>query len=363
MPYCCYRCFKDRWLKALIHEYADRLGTCAFCDCKSVALVDVSVLRDPIRNLLSLYTPLSAGNVILPWEDPLDVGDRLTDLVQEDWEIFSEALSDSERALDLLYEIDLSEWEKDSGEDLLDKGDLYTRRRNVYHTSATEAWEAFCEEVKSTPEADPDFSVPIEEDLFKAEAPIAAGTILFRARPGCNLDESGNNDPYVDADIGPPPIEKAKPARLSRVGEVLLYCADQEGTAIGEIRPWRGLIVTVARFRARKDLTILDLSTRLSPPNPFTTEQLGYELEMTHLINGFGDDLSLPLERPDDVYGYLPSQKLSDIIRAAGFDGVRYRSAMAPDGTNVALYDSRVAEFVESKLERVTAVQITSEDC
>src|SRR6266436_5410164 len=144
MPYCCYRCFKDRWLKALIHEYADRLGTCEFCDCKSVALVDVIVLRDPIRNLLSLYTPLSAGNVLLPWEDPIDVGVQLTNLVQEDWEIFADALADSEGALDLLYEIDLSGWEKDSGEDLIDRGDLYTRRDNVYRTSATEAWQAYC---------------------------------------------------------------------------------------------------------------------------------------------------------------------------------------------------------------------------
>jgi len=32
----------------------------------------LAVLRDPIRNLLSLYTPLSAGDVVLPWEDPFD---------------------------------------------------------------------------------------------------------------------------------------------------------------------------------------------------------------------------------------------------------------------------------------------------
>jgi hypothetical protein len=38
----------------------------------------------------------------------------------------------------------------------------------------------------------------------------------------------------------------------------------------------------------------------------------------------------MPLERPDDAYGYVPSQKLSDIIKSAGFDGVRYRSAMEP---------------------------------
>ena len=262
----------------------------------------------------------------------------------------------------MLYEIDLAGWEKDSGEDVLDKGDLYTRRGNVYHTSATEAWEAFCEDVRNTPEADPDFGLPIEEDLFKAEARISKDAVLFRARPGCNCDDDGNNHPYVGADMGAPPIAKANPARLNRNGEVLLYCADQEITAVGEIRPWRGLVVTVARFRAQKDLRVLDLSTRLLRPNAFTTEMLGYEIELTRLINGFGDELSLPLERPDDVYGYLPSQKLSDIIKSAGFDGVRYRSAMAPDGTNVALYDPSVMEFVESHLQRVTAIRIASED-
>jgi hypothetical protein len=71
----------------------------------------------------------------------------------------------------------------------------------------------------------------------------------------------------------------------------------------------------------------------------------------------------MPLERPDDAYGYVPSQKLSDIIKSAGFDGVRYRSAMEPkNGTNVALYDPAVVEFQESKLVRITSVDIHSEE-
>lgn len=363
MPKCCYRCFKDPWLKGLIHAHADKLGTCRYCGSQQVALVDLAVLRDPIRNLLSLYTPLSAGDVVLPWEDPFDVGEYLPDLIQDDWQIFSDALVDSETAIDLMYEIDLSGWEKDSGEDLVDKGDLYTRRSNVYHTSPTEAWESFCEDVRHNPGAEPEFRVSVEDELFKAEARIAQGTILFRARPGCNCGEDGTNEPYVDKHIGAPPNQKARAARLNKQGEVLLYCADQKLTAIGEVRPWRGLVVTVGQFKARRDLRILDLSWYLATPNPFTTEQLPYELEITNLVNGFGDDLSRPLERPDDAYGYLPSQKLSQIILAAGFDGVRYRSAMEPNGTNVAFYDPTVLEFTESKLVRVTSVRIDSEDC
>jgi hypothetical protein len=287
MPKCCYRCFKNSWLKALIHQHADMLGTCRFCGATHVALVDVSVLRESLGNLLTLYSPLTDDELMLPDEDPFEIGELLPDLIQEDWDIFSDALLQKDSATELLYAIDVSVWQKDSGEDLIQRGGLYTRRVSIYHTSPCEAWEEFCENVRQEPDAEPAFKVPIEEEFFRSEVVLETDTVFFRARLGGNVDGDGFTEPYRGADIGAPPADKAQPARLSREGQVLLYCADEEVTAIAEVRPWRGLVVSVAEFRAAQPLRVLDLSKPRRPPNPFTTPSLRYELEINAVVNAF----------------------------------------------------------------------------
>jgi len=217
MPDCCYRCFKHPWLKRLIDESATKLGTCGFCGSREVALSDVGNVRDPLLNVVSLYTALT-GDALLPWENPIEIGDTLEHLLQEDWDLFSDALIDSGQVLDLIHAIDISGWEKDSGEDLIDTNELYIRPRNLYQLTPNEAWDQFRNEVRGNPDADPDLRFAVEDDLFRGEKRIPKGTELFRARPGCHSDDSGINKPYVDGDIGAPPVGKARPARLSRQG-------------------------------------------------------------------------------------------------------------------------------------------------
>ena len=70
-----------------------------------------------------------------------------------------------------------------------------------------------------------------------------------------------------------------------------------------------------------------------------------------------------PLRRSDDLTTYLPSQNLTDAVRRAGFDGIRYPSAMNPGGSNVVLFDPADAEFVDSQLVEITSVNVKFEPC
>ena len=88
-------------------------------------------------------------------------------------------------------------------------------------------------------------------------------------------------------------MKRQSPRDLGGLAKCCYIAPIRKPLPVGEIRPWRGLIVTVGRFRARKDLVILDLSTRLSRPNPLTTEQLGYELEMMRLMERLRGRLEL----------------------------------------------------------------------
>jgi cobalt-zinc-cadmium resistance protein CzcA len=59
-------------------------------------------------------------------------------------------------------------------------------------------------------------------------------------------DAQGSPRPFQGEEIGAPPRERAKPGRANREGDVVLYVADQQSTAVAEQRPWRGLHVSVA---------------------------------------------------------------------------------------------------------------------
>jgi RES domain-containing protein len=97
-----------------------------------------------------------------------------------------------------------------------------------------------------------------DEDVGRTVAIVPAGTVLHRARVGFMTGDRGSPQPFKGADIGAPPPDKAKPGRANTEGDVVLYVADQETTAVGEVRPWRRSVVSVAELRTNRDLKIVD---------------------------------------------------------------------------------------------------------
>ena len=81
-------------------------------------------------------------------------------------------------------------------------------------------------------------------------------------------------------------------------------------------------------------------------------------MEFTELLAAFGWALSKPLERGDDLAEYIPSQRLSEYVENQHFGGIRFPSAMEPDGTNIVLFDPTAVEILDSKLVQVTRSEI-----
>ena len=92
----------------------------------------------------------------------------------------------------------------------------------------------------------------------------------------------------------------------------------------------------------------------MEPPliNPFTDADLD-TVEITALLKEFARELETPLRRSDDLSTYLPSQSLTRSIRLAGFDGIRYPSAMNSGGSNIVLFDTTAAKFEDSYLVEI----------
>jgi hypothetical protein len=298
---------------------------------------------------------------MMPGDDPIEVGDLITQMLQDDWQVFSEKVIDRGKEKELLDAIMQSGWEKDSGQDPVDVNALYTRQDTFYRTSPLEKWQEFCEQARRDPEGAPPFSDVWPEELGRLSLTIAAGSTLYRSRKGYKMEEE-EIVPYAGSEIGAPPADSVKPGRANRENKRALYCSSEETTCVMEQRPWNGAIISVCQVQLKEDVEVIDLTRTLEAPNPFAGQSLRYELELAELLAGFGDELSTPLTRDDDQTEYFPSQRLSELIEESGFKGLRYRSALSRDGTNLVLFEPELVEILDSKLVRVTGVSVAHEE-
>jgi RES domain len=316
-------------------------------------LLDTIALRPAFENVMTCYSMVIYGETMFPDEDPTDVGEYPAVLIQEDFELFSERLDDDDKQARLLEEILWRAPEKSGGPGF-DGSGLYTRRETLFDLSLPNEWAGFCRQVKTDPTADWEFD-NIDRWVRRTATVVPVGTVLFRARPG--YDATGSKPrPFAGTHIGAPP--KCEPGRVNGAHQRVLYCADQKATAISEVRPIRGEFISLCRVKIKTSIQIADVMLGLVPPNPFTTRNLRHELEIHEILRAFANQLAQPLDRRDDESDYVPCRYLANRIRSAGLGGIRYRSAMQRNGSNVVLFDPANAESLASKLLRISDVKV-----
>lgn len=355
---CCPDCFSHPWLRALVNDEGVPGGSCDYCDAKATTVLDIDQLCEPFRNLMTLYVPAGEATLV---EGLSPEGEPLIDLIQADYEVFSDDLICSARAEQLLNDILRSDWDDDSGESYPDAGEQYVRRGDEWgHTRMVEKWAQYCADVKAQPRRKPDFGPLFDEELERLMKTSNTGDHFFRARPGYEILDY-KCEPYKGAAIGAPPKNRAKAGRANKRGEVVLYVADEAETAVAEVRPARGNLVSLATLSAKRELRIVDLTSLPWTANPFVDETPQYEQELGALLAAFAEELARPLRRSDDYREYRPSQMLVRRIREAGYDGIRYPSAMNMGGKNLVVFDPTAAEIGPSQLVEVRDVHVEFE--
>ena len=367
---CCVECFEFAWLRHFVTLRSQQTGTCDFCDSQNIALIEVSHLSSYFLNMTSMYAPVSSENTILQLEDAVDAGEFLDSLIQEDWQIFSERLCELGAGQDLLEAIlharyTEAEWRtlerehKGPVPEAFDRDEIYTSRQNPGDYKLIDAWDEHKKEVLVKSGSSEPFAIA-RQDFERISNRLMAGCNLYRARVGFKTVKSSkyssDDETYRDGDIGPPPASATKAGRANHAGQVVLYCADQMETAVAEVRPARGNLVSVGLFKVKRDIALLDLVMDQPPINPFTQPNLSLAVELADLFKTFGEDLATPLRRSDDVSEYKPSQSLTDAVHLAKFDGIRYPSAMNRNGSNVVIFKPNDVEFVSSKLVAIDDV-------
>lgn len=185
---------------------------------------------------------------------------------------------------------------------------------------------------------------------------------LWRAQLGHDLREVSQDEAIWD-EPSPYSANRMKPLRHSafegRVnprGIPCLYAASNVETAIAEVRPWFGALVSVAQMRIARELRLVNCSdgheTNL---DIYFDEPLPAERESV-VWREIGRAFSNPVSQDPGLAEYVPTQILAEHFRQQKYDGVIYKSKLG-SGLNVALFDLDVLEVVDCRLYPVKGVK------
>jgi hypothetical protein len=102
-------------------------------------------------------------------------------------------------------------------------------------------------------------------------------------------------------------------------------CQDEE-TTYYEVRALYLDRLSVAQFRVKENLDILDFTSKLSLYVAFSnaTETLSDVIVKQKLLQAISHDLSKPLRRYDTELEYVPTQLICEYCKLNGIDGIRF---------------------------------------
>lgn len=141
-------------------------------------------------------------------------------------------------------------------------------------------------------------------------------------------------------EIGAPPPLKATAGRMNRDGVSFLYLASEQNTAVAEVRPHPGQIVSIGKFTTNCELIIADFNA-IEIYDYFLNDKL---LDAFSLLKSIDVSFSMPIP-PDQRHNYSLTQFLSDLLRTLNFDGIAYRSSIG-SGFNVTIFDPEKFQYV-----------------
>ncbi len=197
---------------------------------------------------------------------------------------------------------------------------------------------------------------------------IPRGAQLWRAQQHHEWAIDIHGDQEVDI-LAPAKAERMKPLRDQAVegranpkGIPYLYASTHKETAIAEVRPWIGSLVTVAVLAVLHPLKIVNCTSHAAgSPLLFFEEPNAADREAANWKD-IDEAFSRPVTACEHAADYAPTQVLAEAFQQQGFDGIAYRSSSANDGHNIAIFNLDSAEVRQCRLCVVKSLQIVAED-
>ena len=160
-------------------------------------------------------------------------------------------------------------------------------------------------------------------------------------------------------EMGAPPTDKSNEGRVNAKGITCLYLADAIRTTFHEVRAAAFDYVTVAKFKLKKDIFVVDLNAIINV-SPFSEgmDIKGYAIDKD-VLRKLNEELSKPVRRNDSTLEYVPTQYFADVIKSfihkdePEFAGIEYTSTLEDGGKNLAIFYPELFEYVDSDVYEV----------
>ena len=197
---------------------------------------------------------------------------------------------------------------------------------------------------------------------------LNAGSLLWRAQLGHDLQRMDlGDDDWMDEPCPYPPErmlplrDEAVEGRANPKGIPLLYAATDEDTAMAEVRPWVGSLVSVGTFEVLRDLKVVNFALAQSVNHIFLAEP-SPKKRAAAVWNAIDRAFSTPVTPRDSLADYAPTQVIAEMFRDAGLDGIAYRSALG-QGHNVALFDLEAVLLRHCRLFEARSLHFEFSEC
>lgn len=188
-------------------------------------------------------------------------------------------------------------------------------------------------------------------------------SVFYRARKGYELRKLDSDSPFKVKmpykDMGPPPYNLSKGGRANSIGIVCLYLATNIETVISEVRPYKGELVSVAKFKLVENLKVIDftglnddIDTRIIKDSPFKYNDIIKRIESMKFFNLLSIAMSTPINSQQYELEYLPMQYYIEYFKELGFDGILYKSAMGNEN-NLVLFEYNKVKEVDKRIYKV----------
>lgn len=159
---------------------------------------------------------------------------------------------------------------------------------------------------------------------------------------------------YNEKDSFLPPKDRVKGGRANPEYISYLYAADNEYTAMVEVRPYLDSYISIAAIKILDDIKLADFSNYsyiIKDNKPFENAQAADYL-IYHIMRDF--------QKPNnnDMMQYIPTQYISEYIKSLGFEGIKFRSSLDIMGCNFAIFATEKCEPVNSKLYQLSDIYL-----
>nr|WP_186809722.1 RES family NAD+ phosphorylase [Paenibacillus xylanexedens] len=332
----------------------NKRGSCSLCGKESTYIYDT---MEPDKNLVQLFEGLL--DIYKPFSDvdEITLSNDQSDFLRNDlfdrWNLFN---IDKDKIIPLLKSLCAQKY--------LDEPEIFTHPvvitslhndDYIQNNSILKnyRWGNFLEAIKHENRFHTNYFNLEMFDLFLefSQKTFHKGERFYRAR-------ISNEDGFILKEMGAPPKELASEGRVNAAGISCLYVSQNRETTIREIRAGAHDFVTIAEFKLKKDINVVDL-VNLPLLSPFKTidyiDYTQHALNRRHLEK-IGEEIAKPLRRQDSPLDYLPTQYISDFIRSRGYQGIQYTSTMHEGESNLAIFDEKLMDPIGVSVVKINAV-------